>query len=560
MGSLSGIARAEDAVRLPEPTEQEIAAARADAGMQPADSGKGKGTDARDDAIKQAVGSLAPAMDQHGTLVLQMREPGGRLTVTDAASAAAEDYIAYAVYENTGKAVSADAVRKVLAIVRAQARRNDDRVHIWNRTAVAKDGKGYVLDRGDSSGSGWQIEPGRVVPISGGDMAFRRGQGYGEHPGISIQSSASDAFACVRGWLRQCWSLNDDDAIAVAVLLVEWVRCDTPQPVLEVTGGAGSGKTTFARQLAALIDPRTGGTPSIRLVREDVSAAVMNNYVLYADNISALSVEEQDLACMAATGATLTTRRLYAQGDVFSVALLNPLIITSIVPALTRADAKTRVLPIKLPPRQAHRSDAAIAREFEAQRPALVGALLTLLSAALCKLDEAEAARQYTTRLASFEILGEAILCAAADASTPYVWGTFSNLLARKRQQSAADAAAGVPVIEAVRRVMAEARQSNPAVSTKPPAPSLWLPRKQYAYIDSNGLLHVGTLLQALLGRVQTPYGSPHGAISSARGLKTSLQIWETTLNDLGIRLSFGKTEAGGCVEFVATSLAQDFD
>lgn len=534
------------------PNPRELKALRVEAGMSPEPEPPAKsGADAREKAIQQAVSRLDPAMDQHGGLILRIREPNGKLTIIDAQSSAAEELLALHAYEATGKSVSTDTIRRHLGVVRARARQSAELVRVRNRTAPL--GDGYVIDRGDSTGACWHVRPARVEVVRNGDTAFRRGQGYGEHPPAVIPETAYEALECVRGWLAQAWGLPDDDTTAVALLLVEWQRSDTPQPVLELTGGAGAGKTTFAQQLAALVDPRTAGAASTRLNREDIAAAVANSYVLYVDNISTLKADEQDLACLIATGATISARRLYTQGEVFLLEVLNPLIVTTIIPALTRADARTRVLAVQMPNRTGQLSPATLNREFEARRVELVGALMRLLADGLERLPQAETARTYTHRLASFEMLSEAVLSAAAAQAPnpePYRWGTAGDIFRRKRKASAEEASQDVPTVGAVLQLIDEARQSNPETRVDPPSRKAWLPAKRYAYVDQQGVLHVGALLPVLLAKVPQTLNGTHGAVSTERALKLALQLWEHTLSDIGIRMSVVKTAGGVCVEF----------
>jgi hypothetical protein len=103
-------------------------------------------------------------------------------------------------------------------------------------------------------------------------------------------------------------------------LIVSWVvqalRPRGPYPVLVLHGEQGSAKSTTARVLRALVDPRTPAVRSMPRSDHDLMIAAQNAWLLALDNISHLPQWLSDALCRLATGgrsapacSTATTRK-----------------------------------------------------------------------------------------------------------------------------------------------------------------------------------------------------------------------------------------------------------
>lgn len=530
------------AARLPEniePSRKAVADLRAEAG----DKGKGPS------AASVAVSGLDLRLDQHGTLTLCRVTKMGRLEVVGAETQAALDAIALAVACAVGSTPSHEVLKRELAPVRAIAREAGRVIYVHNRTAPAQSG-GYVIDLGTPQGQaayvterGWFVGPNQ-------DLAFRRGAGYGALTLPDAPEAVDAAWARVLAWLT-AKGVRSKDAPVVAVLLADWMRPDTPNPLAEIVGGAGSGKTTFAAHLVALVDPTTThGLASVQLTEEAIGAAASNRYVLAHDNAGGpLKDAEQDLLCKVTTGTVLSARKLYSQAEEFAVEVRAPVIITAILPVITRADARSRTLRIKVARRVVFMGSREVEFEFQAARPGLTGALLSMLSAGLAGLEKARC-RGYQHRLIDFEQLGEAIT--AAVGWTP---GDFQALMSTCRRDAADEAAQGSPVVGAIRKIIEDLRpKATPA--TKAPKQDDWVKAQGmpavYAYLHPDGSLRVGVTLKRLHALVvQSP-----GAVSATeRSTANALAVQEPTLAALAITYTRGKVRDGVFFEFTALAV-----
>lgn len=523
---------------LPEditPEPEQVGAARAQAGTGGKRSKGDLGSKTR-----EVMCDLDFLTDQHGRLMYSYTIPTGRCEFVDAEFSTALDAVALRVAELTGTVPSHEVLRRELAPIRARARQQGNKIYIHNRTAPDGFG-GYIIDIGNKAGDvvhvtalGWSVETNHEV-------AFRRGAAYGELHLPDSQKPPLQAWASLTDWLV-ARGVKANTVPSVIVMLCDWLRSDSPSPLAEIIAGAGAGKTTFATNLVTLIDPTTsGGLASTGINEEDVAAGASNRLVLAYDNAGGpLSDDAQDLLCKVATGTVLATRRLYTQGDEFAVQVLAPFIITSIVPVITRADARSRTVRVALSKRGAFEGASEVEAKFKAIRPELTGALLTLLAAGLAGLPEARG-RTYTHRLVDFEQLGEAITVAVG-----WQAGQFQESMRNQRRDVAEETADATPVVVAVRKLVAELGAKAQPGSSPPSGSGRTV--MHYAYVDLHGTLHVGVMLKELHIRSSAAGGG--GMYRNERSTRNALEVHAPTLAALGIIYRVAKCRAGQLVEF----------
>lgn len=445
-------------------------------------------------SARDAVAAVEIAVDQHGEVMLIQRDPYTRIDAVD--SQAAKDALMLMVAEKTGKAPSSQLLERELGPIKARARKQAERVQVWNR--VAENAAGYVLDLGDSGGRAVFINTeGTWRTDRNQDTYFVRGGSYGRLPEPIRPAGLAEAFFFLRGWLVG-WGMSEDKASLLMAALVNMLRPGVTQLVLQIHGPAGAAKTTLQAQLAGLIDPTPSGErPTTKINEADIAAMSRNIYALCADNVSKLGADEQDLVCRIATGTVLAFRRLYTQGEVYQAKVQAPLIITALVPVIKAPDAQSRTLSIPLAPRLVHRSSVDIRREYEDAKPELLGALVELFAATVSKLPVVKRQRQWRGRLVDYQQLGEALFQAIGREP-----GSFMQVFDHDRENMARESAQGDPFTAALLAVLEDlAGLAEPA--DKSPPLREWArgpkPKGYAATVLPNGKTHIGVRLATAL-------------------------------------------------------------
>jgi energy-coupling factor transporter ATP-binding protein EcfA2 len=223
-----------------------------------------------------------------------------------------------------------------------------------------------------------------------------------------------------------------------------------PHPILLMGGQQGSGKTTAARFLCGLFDPSDAPTRSQPRDPEAWAISVANGWTAVIDNVSSIPDWWSDALCKAVTGDGWVRRTLYSDGDVSVLSFRRVVVLTSIDAGTLRGDLGERLVLVDLLPITSERrtTERALDATYTTMRPALLGALLDVVSAVLARLDTVDV--PMLPRMADF-----ARVLAAMDAAI----GTEAmRLYGEQGNRIAGEVLEADPVGEAVVRFIANRR------------------------------------------------------------------------------------------------------
>jgi hypothetical protein len=178
---------------------------------------------------------------------------------------------------------------------------------------------------------------------------------------------------------------SDDDFILTVAWLVAALRDHGPYPILVGNGEQGSGKSVFSRLVRSLVDPSSAPIRAVPRDDRDLIVSAANSHVLAYDNLSSVPNWLSDALCRLATGGGFATRMLHTDRDEMIFEAQRPIILNGIPSLTDRADLADRALTIHLAtiPETERRPEDELWRDFETQRPLIIGALLDAVSAAL---------------------------------------------------------------------------------------------------------------------------------------------------------------------------------
>ncbi len=333
-------------------------------------------------------------------------------------------YLAHLYYEEKQSAPNSQAVQDALMTLEAKAVFDGPEHETYTRLAEVE---GVVyLDLANErwevvklSADGWTVVDADAVPVR-----FRRPRGMlplpTPKPGGSLLTLAE---------LLNVPADSRDLKLIVAWLL-QGLRGTGPYPVLVLTGGQGSGKSTAAKMLRALLDPNVSPLRSLSRDERDLFIAAVNGWALAFDNISGLSQWTSDALCKLSTGGGLSTRELHSDADETLLNALRPVVLNGITDFVDKQDLVSRALQVHLPaiPKTNRKPEAAIWKRFDEAQPDILGGLLDVAVQGLQRLP--------TTTLETLPRLADFALWATA-CETPLGWqpGAFT-----KAYQGAQDA------------------------------------------------------------------------------------------------------------------------
>ncbi|QXD15810.1 hypothetical protein GQ464_002355 [Rhodocaloribacter litoris] len=327
--------------------------------------------------------------------------------------------LARAFYEAEGQGLTASTLSEAMPTLEAMAAFEGEQEQVHVRVARLDDR--VYIDLGSAGVA--VVEPGRwhvmTAPLSShkaqttnGWPVFTRPPGFLDLPAPVRGGRLDELGAFVRA--------EGDGLPLTAAWLIGALGSPAGYPLLVLSGPQGSGKSTTARLLRALLDPQTGGlTAPPREVRDLVVTAA-NAHIVALDNLSTVPGWLSDALCRLATGGGLRTRALYTDRQEAIFEARRPIILNGIPDLVRYADLADRSIPVRLSmiPDSEREMEADLWRRFEEARPRLLGALLDAVALGLARIDQVRPER--LPRMADF-----AAFVLAAEEALPGPAGRF---------------------------------------------------------------------------------------------------------------------------------------
>jgi hypothetical protein len=218
------------------------------------------------------------------------------------------------------------------------------------------------------------------------------------------------------------------------ILFLSWLvgalQIRAGYPILMLTGSQGAAKTTTCRIAAALVDPAEPQLVSGYATERDLLVDATHSHVIGIDNVSEIDDRLSDGLCRLAVGSGMRRRKLYSDSGLFAVTVKKPLLLNGITQTATRGDLLDRMITLRLEPipDSERREETKLLAAFRTAQPALLGALLTAVSAALGKRPRLSMAN--LPRMADF-----AAWVMACERELGFLDGEFLKAYAANRQE-----------------------------------------------------------------------------------------------------------------------------
>ncbi len=345
-------------------------------------------------------------------------------------------------FKSTGEGLRDDALREATATLGAKAIFDGIEKPVFHRVA-GLEGK-ILFDLGDAEGravevdaKGWRLLEDHGVPFirKRSDLPF---------PVPAAGGSIEE--------LRDFTNCANEASFKLFVgAAITCLHPTGPYLLIYITGEQGSAKSTHAKLLASLVDPRRAplvmGTPPVR----DLAVIANGVRLVGFDNVSYIREDFSNALCQLVSGAGHRTRELYTDAEQSILEAKLPVQMNGIGNVIKRPDLQERVGLIELKPitPQERRTEEEFWAVWEEVRPRIFGAILDGLSSALAHYKSIEL--DGYPRLADCARWNEA-------AGLAYGWqpGTFTAALEGGQLELLEGGIEGHPELEALLRLIDE--------------------------------------------------------------------------------------------------------
>lgn len=311
------------------------------------------------------------------------------------------DWLAASFYESFDKAPRDQSAREALQTLSGMARHKGECRKVSLRVAESE-GDGYLIDLCEPGSSrAVYLKPGHWEIVERPAARFVRTE--------AMQPIPAPTRGCVLDALWQVANVPADKRVLVIAWLIECLRPDTPFPLLELLGEAGSAKSTTQAALRKLIDPNACDLRSPPKSSEDAFVAAGVNWLVSYENVSHLGAPLQDALCVLSTGGGFAKRKLYSDADESVIQAKRPVILNGISACVTAHDLVDRSLTIELPSIRDRQEAGELWKRFDAARPAILGGLLDVAAKALQLVPRVQMSADQRPRMIEFAKLGIAV-------------------------------------------------------------------------------------------------------------------------------------------------------
>jgi len=236
----------------------------------------------------------------------------------------------------------------------------------------------------------------------------------------------------LRTELEPFFGSNRRDMALVCGYLVGLLNPTFPQPVLEIIGPQGSGKSSRAKVIRSSVDPNFAPIRRPPRSERDLFISAGRSWILCLENISSIPPWLSDALCSIATGGGYATRKLWEDEDEILFDVRRSVVVNGIHEVITRPDLRDRALSIRaeqISPSQ-RKTEEEFRNIFAESHPRILGAIADCASTALHLKDALRPPQ--LPRLADWY---QFVLAAAEDPAFGFSPHEFEEAFAANREE-----------------------------------------------------------------------------------------------------------------------------
>ncbi|MDD5054876.1 MAG: hypothetical protein PHZ00_01255 [Candidatus Peribacteraceae bacterium] len=341
------------------------------------------------------------------------------------------------LWEAERKAPNTNAIASALAVLEGKACFEGPKTALENRTAWFGDAIWYDLTNDNweavkVTAEGWEVV--KIPPI-----LFRRFS----HMQPQVTPTKGGDIRLLQSFFNLAEPRFSD------LLLVYAVTClipEIPHPAPLFHGEQGAAKTTLAKMLRKLIDPSGIGTLSLPTNATELVQQIFHHWFAFFDNVTYLPDWASDALCRAVTGDGFSKRELYSDDEDVIYSFQRCIGLNGINLAAQKPDLLDRgiILNLERIGKAERKSERDIWDAFERARPAILGGMFDVLSAAM-RIHK-EIRLKETPRMADFAHWGAAIAKAMGSSPETFLALYFENIGQQHEEVVNADLVAGALV------------------------------------------------------------------------------------------------------------------
>lgn len=348
-------------------------------------------------------------------------------------------WISYYCFQKRRTPASSNDINDITTIISAKAKFEGTQIQPNLRTGQGTDECFYYdlasknWDSVKISSQGWKIEQDSPV-------FFRR-----------FSHTSEQMVPDTRGDLCKMLEFinlkGDENQLLYLCYLVSSFIPDIQHPILLLSGGKGSAKSTFTDLTKAIVDPSALNRLSFPKKYDELAMVLSQNWMVSFDNVSQIDDWLSDALCKACTGEAFSKRRLYTDEDPIIVSYKRSVLINGLNVPAEKADLLDRILlfatePI---PKNQRKSERELIAAFKQALPSILGGIFDTLSKAM--KHRKDVPTHNLCRLADFDLWGRAIAIALGYTAEDFIRALEVNI-SRQNEEAVRQSVVATAIVE----------------------------------------------------------------------------------------------------------------
>ena len=238
--------------------------------------------------------------------------------------------------------------------------------------------------------------------------------------------------------IKQTFNINEEHLLSFLAELVCFYMPHINTPLLVLSGGQGTSKSTTSRKIKDLVDPSAVDIETLPEKIDSLYTVLSGSYLTAFDNIDKITDEYSNVFCVACTGGTTSKRKLFTDNEKVQIKLHTKIILNGIGDIISKNDLAERTNIIYLDAIQKRRTETQVWKEFDELKPEILGAIFNCIKEGLGYVDEMNHSIQELPRMADFCVYGACFIKAMGLDWKEFVQqytNTTTGLIAEQTQQ-----------------------------------------------------------------------------------------------------------------------------
>lgn len=254
-------------------------------------------------------------------------------------------------------------------------------------------------------------------------------------------------------------NVKKDDHLLYMVYLMSCFIPDIHHPILNITGEAGTGKSTLCEIIKNLVDPGKAVLNDFSDGEDGIRLPLSKNYLTVFDNLEKIPSNLNGLFCRAVTGGETIKRKLFTNDEMVVFKLKSIVVMNGISSAIRREDLMTRTVFIRTESIEDYEGHGEWIENFNNDMPVILGGIFDILSKAMRIRSNISIPAKY--RMMDFVLWGYAI----AEAMKPDLGKKFLESMKRNEKIQMEENYVNEPLISIISRFATTVKRSTLTMS-----------------------------------------------------------------------------------------------